>query len=675
MNRSTVKGREIYAVLILLLITFAVYWQVAGHDFVYFDDNAYITENPNVLQGFSLESIIWAFTSVHSSNWHPLTWLSHMLDIELFGLNPGWHHLVNVLFHVLNTLLLFYVLKRMTGAFWRSLFVAALFALHPLHVESVAWIAERKDVLSTFFWMLVMWFYVIYTEKPGLGRYSLVLLFFILGLLSKPMLVTLPFVLLLLDYWPLSRFEIWPKLKISFRIIWEKVPFFALVIISSVVTFIVQEEARGTRVYEILPLQARISNALVSYISYITKMLWPENLAALYPHSLVIPSWKVLISAIMLVLITFFVIRELKRRPFLSVGWFWYLGTLVPVIGLVQIGLQAMADRYTYIPLIGIFIMLSWGFSEIAVKMSFQKKIFPVVSLVVFVFLVFLTWVQVGYWKNTNLLFENVLRKTENNFIVHNYLGVVLDKQGNAEESVKHLKKALEINPYYSRARNNLGVIFEREGRHDEAIAHYKRAIQVKPDYADAHNNLGFALNKKGRTEEAIYHYQKALSIDPDYADAHNNLGIALAQKGRLNEAMSHYYEAIRINPYYVEAHNNLGAALLYMGKPEDAILHFKKAVRLDPSQERTHANLGMVLGQLGRFDEAVYHLKKTIEINPDNAKAHNNLGVALAQLGRFDEAVSRFQEALKIKPDYQDAESNLKSILIMIEKAKKSNQ
>jgi len=466
-----------------------------------------------------------------------MTWLSHMLDCELFGLNPGMHHLTNLLFHMANSILLFLILRRMTGAIWQSAFVAALFALHPLHVESVAWVAERKDVLSTLFWMLTMWVYVLYAERPGLNRYLImILLFFILGLMSKPMLVTLPFVLLLMDYWPLGRLKPWwcrQKTELNshkstfLRLILEKVPLFALSAILSVVTFIAQGGAMKSLAK--LNFGVRIANALVSYITYIGKAFWPQDLAVLYPHPGAMAIWQPVGSGLLLLCLSLISIRTIRVFPYFAVGWLWYLGTLVPVIGLVQVGTHAMADRYTYIPLIGLFIMVAWGVPDLLRKWSYRRIVLALSAGLVVSILMMCTWLQVRHWKNTVSLFSHTTNVTVHNYIAHNGLGAGLEEQW----------------------------------QYDKAIYHYSEALRIKPDFAMAHNNLGGALYLKGDLKSAIRHYSEALRIEPYNAKAHYNLGLALERQGRMKSAIGHYSEALRIKPDFLPAQSSLRVALL----------------------------------------------------------------------------------------------------------------
>jgi len=489
--------------LFLTIATLAVYWQAGNHEFINYDDITYVTGNPHLQAGFSPEGIIWAFTSGYAGNWHPLTWISHILDIQLYGMDPGRHHLTNVLFHIGNTLLLFLVFRRMTGALWCSAFIAALFALHPLHVESVAWIAERKDVLSTFFWMLTMGAYAWYVERRGFLRYLLVLLFFILGLMAKPMLVTLPFVLLLLDYWPLSRFQfghqngniVIQRKSVVIRLICEKIPLFALAAASCIVTLFAQQSGGAVCSFSAFPINIRIANALVSYVGYIVKMLWPHQLAVLYPYPGMLPWIQVIGACLLLVFISILAFMALKRCPWLIVGWVWYIVTLVPVIGLVQVGSQAMADRYTYVPLIGIFIMIAFGVPELMSGWRYRKIGLSTMAVACLLVLMATTWFQVRYWANSVTLFERALAVTENNYVLHSNLGVTLFSKGKVDEAIDHFHDAMRINPRYAKAHNNLGTALIHKGKVKKAIAHFREALRIRPGYSDAHDNLQKAIS------------------------------------------------------------------------------------------------------------------------------------------------------------------------------------
>ena len=505
--------------ILLTVATLMTFWQVNHCDFITYDDANYITENSHILHGLTIDGIRWAFTTGYMANWHPLTWISHMLDGQLFGLNPQGHHLTNLLFHIANTLLLFFVLHRMTKTVWQSAFVAALFALHPLHVESVAWVAERKDVLSAFFWMATMGAYCLYVERPGIGRYLLVLLFFVLGLMAKPMLVTLPFVLLLLDYWPLQRYQqsnldpdiaikpLYPdkrkgksKKKKTIKItekakeensqdfkypwapirqlFWEKIPLFAIAALSSIVTYIVQQKGGAVKSVQSFPLHVRLQNAFVSYVAYIGNMIWPDNLSVFYPHPGLWQQWQVLGAVLILVAITVLVIREAKKFRYLIVGWLWYVGTLVPVIGIVQVGGQARADRYTYIPLIGLFILTAWIVPELLKKWRYREKVLIASSILILACFSIVTWKQVGYWNNSFTLFDHALNVTVNNSVAYHNLGNAYYRLGNPRQAIVNYDRAIEIDSNAADSYHNRGFSYAALGNQKQAIADYDRAIR-----------------------------------------------------------------------------------------------------------------------------------------------------------------------------------------------------
>jgi tetratricopeptide (TPR) repeat protein len=655
--------------LVLVVATLVVFWQLSTHDFIVLDDIAYVSENPNVQKGFTKKSFIWAFTTFRVANWHPLTWLSHILDCQLFGLRPGMHHLTNLLFHMANSLILYLVLVRMTSARGRSAFVAALFALHPLHVESVAWVAERKDVLSTFFWMLTMWAYAFYAVRPALRRYLLVLFCYALGLMAKPMLVTLPFVLLLMDYWPLGRLQVsrWGKrsdsadLKTSnFRLILEKVPFFALTAGSSIVTFIAQQRGGAVASMDVIPLKMRMANGAVSYISYMGKALWPSNLGVFYPHPETSTVWQFVAAGLLLICLSAAFVMTSQKRPYLVVGWLWYLGTLVPVIGLIQVGTQAMADRYTYVPLIGLFILITWGVYDLVRRWHFQRIVLPLSAVFILLALMVCTWSQVRHWKNSRTLFIRTLNVTSNNWFVRYSLGVALYKEGKHEEAINHLLEALRIKTNYAPAHYTMGLALERQGKLEEAVSHFSEALWNKTDYVDAYYALGSVRLRQEKIDEAIRAFSKALRINPAHAQVYYSLGIALERQGRIEEAMRHYSEALQIKPDFPDAHNNLAIALERQGRIEEAISHYYEALRINPDYVNAHFNLGSLLMDQQRFKEAMWHYSEALRINPDYAKAHYNLGVGLMRQEKFDEAARHFSQALRINPDYFEAHYNL---------------
>ncbi len=699
----------------LALATLAVYWPVRHHDFVNYDDADYVSANSHVQSGLSWANVAWAFTTGHASNWHPLTWLSHMLDYQLFGNSPGRFHLVNLAFHIANTLLVFLVLRRLTGAMWRSALVAALFALHPVHVESVAWISERKDVLSALFLLLTIWAYAEYAKRRGVGRqeagegrpkaeirrpkegrnpkaegrrasvkaneaadhasrithhaspfdspllyYVLALGLFALGLMSKPMLVTMPFVLLLLDYWPLQRLRL-STLNSQLSTVLEKLPFLALSLGSCIVTFVVQR--KGGAVSTSLTLWERLANALVCYVRYLGKMLWPENLSVLYPHPGHWPMWRVAACAALLLLLTAAVVLGARRRPFLAMGWFWFLGTLVPVIGLVQVGIQSMADRYSYVPLIGLFILVAWGVSEAIPPRSWRAPVLAVGAGLVLSACAILTFRQVQYWRDSEALFTHAVQVTEKNYLAYNNLGYYLSGKGNVDGAMENYRKSLAINPNYEDALNNLGYAFAGRKQYLEAIPLYERALRVRPEHPEVHNNLGNALSEIGRVDEAIAHYLVTLRQKPEHADAHNNYGIALAMKGQLKEAISHFHAAIRYKPSYASAHSNLGNALAVQHQFSEAIGEFQESLRLNPEDAQAHNNLANVLAEQGHLEQAVPHYQKALALNANNPEAHFNLALALLRQGKREDAIAHLTEALRLKPDYAAARQQLASL------------
>jgi len=559
--------------LFLIIATLAVYWQVQGHEFLAYDDPSYITENFMVLQGLKPAGAAMAFTATHADNWHPLTWLSHMLDYQVYGSQAGGHHLTNVLLHVANSVLLFLLLARLTAALWPSALVAALFALHPLHVESVAWVSERKDVLSAFFFLTTIWAYVRYVAAPSLGRYLGIIFSFALGLMAKPMLVTLPLVLLLLDYWPLGRLQPAPVAGSKRRraaplppllsktqvlpLIWEKAPLLGLTGVSCLLTLVAQKKSMASM--QELTILTRAGNALVAYVSYLGKMLWPLNLAVFYPHpGNNLPLWQAGAAGLLLAGITWLVIKKARAHPYLPVGWFWYLVMLVPVIGLVQVGEQALADRYTYLPLIGIFMILAWGLADLTAAWRRQRAALAVAAGLLLSLLMALTWVQAGYWRNTLSVFEHAAQVTENNHQAHCFLIDQYGEQGRLEEAVAMFAKTIRHRPGSAEAYNNLGNAYAHKGMTPEAIAMFQQAIQLKPDYPEAYNSLGIYHGRQGHLDEAVTAIKKAIQLRPVFSEAYVNLGIAYSLQGRHQEAMAMFQQALKINPANDGAHKML---------------------------------------------------------------------------------------------------------------------
>ena len=641
---------ELWIALGLVAATFLVYAQVWGFKFVNFDDPDYVNTTGR--------GVLWAFTSVEAANWFPVTRLSHILDGLLFGTRSGWPHLVNVMWHAAAAVLLFGFLHRATGARWRSAFVAFVFALHPLHVESVAWVSERKDVLSAFFWFLTLWAYVRYVQRPGRGWYAFTLAAFAVGLMAKPMMVTLPLVLLLLDVWPLGR-----------RAYREKTPFFALSAASAIATFVVQQSAGAVGRLAVFPLGLRVQNALVTYITYIARMFWPASLAVFYPYPAELPAWQSILAAAAILAVSLSVWRGSRNHPYLAVGWAWYLVTLLPVIGLVQVGAQARADRYTYLPMTGLAIMLAWGAAELAASQPNLKPAIKALAVLVCAACIPVTWAQISQWKDSRTLFEHALEVTSGNYLAHHNLGVTLADEGQSNEAIAHFQEALRIRPDYAQARTDLGnALSKLPGRAAEAIAQYQAAVSTLPASPIPHNDLGNALSKAGRAQDAIAEYQAALRIKPDYAEAHNNLGKALAAiLGRQAEAIAQYQAALQAQPDLAEAHVNLGQVLAEIpGRQSEAVEQYQSALRLRPDLAEAHHGLGRALSDMpGRMPEAVAQYEAALRIDPDLAEAHYDLGLALSGMGRPAEALSQFEVALKIRPDYAEAHNNLGATLI----------
>ena len=642
----------------LLAATFLAYAPVRQFDFVNFDDPDMVSQNVHVRQGITPSGIAWAFTSGEAANWFPATRLSHMLDAQLFGMRSGWHHVTNVLLHALGALLLFGFLDRATRARGPSALVAVLFALHPLHVESVAWVSERKDVLSALLWFAALWAYVRYVERPALGRYLAVAAWFALGLMAKPMIVTLPLVLLLLDFWPLRR-------PLTAALVREKIPLFALSAVSSVVTFLVQRESGAVRDLASFPIGLRVENALVSCCVYIAKMVWPSGLAIFYPYPKSVPLWQAGLALAALAAATAAVLLAWRRAPYLAVGWFWYLGTLLPVIGLVQVGLQARADRYTYVPMIGLSIILAWGAADLLRRWPRAPLAMAVVAAVV---CVPLTRAQVGYWRNSETVFRRALAVTQNNHLAEHNLGnYLMDFPDRLPEAIGHLEASLRILPDSAREHTDLGIALTRVNRLPEAIAQYQEAVRLAPYSAIPHNNLGNTLATGGRLPEAVAEYQTALRLDPDFAEAHNNLGSALMKLGRLSEAVAQIQAALALDPDYVEARENLAAALAQTpGGLAESIAQYQAALRENPNSAEVHLNLGIALaGDPARLPEAIAEYQTALRLNPQSAEAHNNLGSALSHYpARLEEAAGQYRAALGLKSDWAEAHNNLGGVL-----------
>jgi tetratricopeptide (TPR) repeat protein len=608
----------------LAALTIAAYAPVWSFGFVSLDDPLYVSGNPHVTSGLTADSIAWAFTAGYAANWHPVTWMSHMLDVSLFGVSAPAMHVVSLTLHLANTLLLFTVLRRLTRAFWPCAAVAALFAVHPLHIESVAWIAERKDVLSTFWWLVTMWLYVRYVEARSPGRYALVLASFAVALMAKPMVVTLPFVLLLLDYWPLqrltflgiepgavqgpgfgvhgvrtgtavakrgptpqaSRLKPAPQAPSLKTLLLEKAPLLLLAAASSLITYVVQRSAGAMNDFGSVPLGMRVENAVVSYGRYARDMVWPSGLAVFYPFPRVLPIETVLLALVVLAAITAGAIALRRRAPYVIVGWLWYLGTLVPVIGIVQVGAQARADRYTYVPLIGLFIAIAWGASTLIARLRESAR--PIAGAVLMAAVVLplavLTNIQLKYWHDPMSLWQRALNAVTDNYRADASLGMLYLAQGETAQAVSHFERAVTFEPDFMEAQLNLALLLAEHGQLDEAMPHFREVVRITPNSSRAHTDLGQALAQQGQFAEAITELQRGVDLDPSSAIAESNLGAALAQTDRLADALPHFEAAVRLQPDYETAHLNLALALAHLGRFADADREFVDVLRINPS-------------------------------------------------------------------------------------------
>jgi protein O-mannosyl-transferase len=655
---------------LLVLAVFLVFGQTLGHEFVNYDDDDYVYRNPDVVKGLTGKGVVWAFARTHSYNWHPLTWLSHMLDCQVYGLeHPGGHHLTNVLLHAANAVLLLLVLRQMTARFWSCAFVAAVFAIHPLHVESVAWVAERKDVLSGLFFLLTLMAYIAYARRPfSHRRYLGVIALFALGLMAKPMLVTLPFVLLLLDYWPLGRFS--PphrenaesakrnRLSTIKRLLVEKLPLVALSAGSCMMTWIAQRQA--ITAVEGLALPWRLANALVAYVAYLGQFFYPVHLAVPYPYpASPPPPWEFLGAASLLMGLSVAAFVWWRRHPYLLVGWLWYLGMLVPVIGLVQVGSQARADRYTYLPQIGFCIALTWLAVRVTETWPYRRLVHAAASVVVLAVLTVTAWHQTSCWKDGETLWTHALDHTSHNAVAHAALGSVLYCQDNTDEAITEFREALKIKSDFAQAHYNLGVALADQQQFEEAISHYRQAFPPMDNVAEAHYKFGASLVECDKVDEAIAQYRRAVEIMPDFADAHYKLAVALSKGGQLDEAIKSYGKVLELVPNLADAHYNLGALLAARRQYGEAVDHYRKALEIRPDYFEAYYNRGLAYAAQGRLDAAITDYQKALEINPESSVAQNNLGNALLLEGKTAAAMPHFQEALKIKPDYAEAHYN----------------
>jgi len=605
--------------LLLVLAILVVYAQTLGHGFVFYDDDQYVYENLAVQSGISVKSVAWAFTTFYFANWHPLTWISYQMVNQLFGLNAGAEHALNVILHLGATLLLFLALARMTHQPWRCALVAGIFALHPLHVESVAWVSERKDVLSTFFQILTLWLYVRYSERPSIKTYSWVAVVFALSVLAKPMAVTFPFVLLLLDLWPLRRIELTSWRSNLNRLLLEKAPLIAMSVVASVLTFLAQRDFGAVRSLTQVPFSSRLANAAIAYLSYIGKAFWPEDLAVLYPlHP---PSTLVAFaSVVVLAAVTVAAVVTFRGRPYFLIGWLWYLGMLVPVIGLVQVGAQSMADRYTYLPLVGLSIALIWTVGESVKSHAFARQAAVVVSILALVAMTATAYQQAGYWKDSTTLFRHALSVTTDNSIVRNNLAAVLQKEGRRDEAAVMYRQSLASAPDDIGPLNNLGAILAADGKVDEAIALHRRVVGAHPDHADAQANLGRELMRLGQFDEALAHLNEALRLKPDLVEAHSGLAILLASRGSFEEAKRHMEASLHLSPADAEGQNTLCYVERRLGHPDQAMAACNMALKIKPDLLEARFNLGAILASKGLTTEAAAEFSRVLAVNPNHA-------------------------------------------------------
>ena len=670
---------------ISFIIAFAVltaYWKTAHYDFINFDDTEYVVKNTHVHQGITIDNIRWAFSFDKEAvffYWHPFTWLSYMLDAQLFGLNARVGHIMNGVIHGLNAILLFLLFYRMTGAIWKSALVALLFAVHPINVESVVWVSERKNVLCTLFWLLTMHAYTAYARQPDIKKYILILIFFICGSLAKPMLVTLPFVLLLMDIWPLKRLQ-WPDeeilktkatrfpfSKFSYqRIIIEKIPLFILSLLSIGISIFSVHSTNQILPENMVPYTLRISNAVVIYIKYMIKLLWPHDMAVFYPFPHHIPFWQIAGAAIILVSITITVILLFKKTPYLAVGWFWYLGTLFPIIGIFQSGKwPEMADRWLYIPEIGFFIMLIWGGAALFNKLHTKKVVVPAVPGIIIIALIMATQNQAEYWKNSKTLFQHTLDVTKNNPVAEFNLGAALADEEKFKEAIPHYKKALLFYPNDAKIYSNMGTALAVTNNLDKAITYFKKAIVLSPEFPDPYLNLANALAQKGNVNKALENYQKALSLASpnevkNWLDQRlvfqNTIGIALAKNHQMDKAIFHFKQAIALSPDSVRAHYNLANALVKKKDWDAAIKQYKKVLSIDPAYIDAQNRLKKLSAFHDKLEIAKKKIEKQLLAEPNNPNLYYQLGQLYKSLGMQEKALKNFRAAAGLKPNFWEA-------------------
>jgi len=709
---------------LLAVVTVGCYAKAFSHDFVAMDDDAYITKNRNVLQGLTISSISWAWTSTQAANWHPLTWMSHQLDVELYGVSAGGHHVTSILLHAMNVVMLLGALRALTGDLWRSAMVAALFALHPMHVESVAWVSERKDVLSTFFIFSAMWAYASYvrsTKQLATQRYVLVVVLFILSLCAKQMYVTFPAVLLLMDYWPLNRKALGAK-----QLIVEKLPLFALSIVAGAITIYAQNTGGAMAGVEMLDAGHRLSNAVVSIATYIIKLAWPTQLIPFYPFPKLIHTWQIAGAVIFLVVLSAAAGHVVKHRPVFLIGWLWFLGTLAPVIGILQVGSQAMADRFTYFPSIGLFIALAWGLPASLVKT--HARMIAAAACIVLTVLGILTWHQTAKWRDTITLFTYTINVSPDNYFDHINLATEYDKINDLDKALYHINLTLKSKPAYAEAHVKKGEVLQEQGhlamadkcaqqaikfkpklpsahhllakllierkQYTRALTHIQLTIDDDHEKASAYNTQGNALDRMGRALDAVSAYRRAVELDPDNIGFAFNLGVCLTKikkypsavstlqqvakaqpnnfeaqlylaisldkTGRHEQSLSHYLQVIELQPGHVLARANLCSLLFNQKQYTQSAAHMQKAISLDPDNADYHLHLARIMEKRDRPIDALEQYRETIRLNPKSAQAHNALGALFGRSGNIKRAIHYFNEALRLKPNYPHTKRNL---------------
>jgi len=662
--------------LVIAAATVAVFRDVVHYGFMFMDDYGYVLHNHAVNRGITPRGVAWAFTQYYMCNWHPLTWLSHMLDVELFGMKPGMFHLVNLVLHVLNAVLLFCVLEKMTGALWRSAVVAALFAVHPMHVESVVWISERKDVLSALFWFLTLFAYVRYAHARSLKWYGLVLVFFTLGLLAKPMLVTLPFVLLLLDLWPLNRLGVLTRPdpnrgaeakpggqgalgKALVPLVFEKIPLFALVVISGGITFVAQQTWGATASAYMIPFSMRVLNALTSYCAYVWKMVWPFGLAIFYPYPASFQALNVTLCVVFLVVMTAGCLVLIRKFPYLATGWLWYLGTLVPVIGIVQVGGQSMADRYSYIPYVGLFILVVWGAAGLLEKVRHATIISWALALAVFAVLVPAARVQVGHWKDDETLVRHAISVTRNNYMAHTQLGTMLLMKRDPDGAIREFETALQTK-LISEAYEGLGRAHEMKNDMKRAADYYAQGLQINPRNISLLLGMGTLLARSGDLEGAIGRFSEVIRIDPGDIDATFSLGKAHLQAGRTREAVSFFNRVLQLDPQHAPARSYLEKATQASKGYSDAEEALQTRLKSAPQDVALHVKLGDVYRRARRYDEALASYREALSLQKGNVQALYGMALVHSQRNDYPEAVAAMQEIIRLEPGKPDHSYNL---------------